>query len=651
MKRSKLHLILCLLFCYSNLSVFAFVKPEAPCFMVKSTEGKLEPALHLALVHTGADVTIAGVMADVKVTQIYKNSGIRPIEAIYVFPGSSQSAVYAMKMTIGNRTIQAKIQEKEQAKKSYETAKKSGKSASLLEQHRPNVFQMNVANILPGDEIIVEMSYNELLIPENGVYTFFYPVVMGERYDADNNHWMKNFYTNRKTQQQAVSTYTFDMNVYINAGMPISDINSTSHPIEVSFKNEASAKVTLQNAKGKEGNRNYTLQYQLAGDAIQSGMLLYEGEKENFFLAMIQPPKRINLADIPPREYVFIVDISGSMHGFPIQTSKALLRDLISNLRKQDRFNVLLFAGSSEILANESLSCTPDNIEKAIALIESHSGKGDTEVLPALKRAYALPTPDGFSRTFVIATDGLVTVERKAFELIRNNLNQANVFPFGIGTQMNEFMIRGMAHAGQGEAFLVTTQKEAKAQAARFRQMIASPILTNIQTDIQGFKAYDIEPLSLPDVFAERPLMIFGKYKGKPKGQFTLWGDTGTKTYKTLLNPADFQAATTNSPLKYLWARQKIRMLQDYNNLGRKDETLAKEITKLALNYSLLTDYTSFVAVDSEVRLSPGSRVDAEPSIINSMASNAGAVPEPDEWAMIFLLMGFILFLYLNQQK
>lgn len=652
MKKNANHALLLLAILFFSLPLMGAIRPEAPRFAVKSETGELLPAATLPLIHTEADVSIAGVIADVKVTQVYVNNGDAPLEAIYVFPGSSQTAVYGMKMTIADRVIEAVIKEKKEAKKDYEAAKKEGKSASLLEQHRPNVFQMNVANLLPGDTIKVELSYNEVLTPEDGIYTFFYPVVMGERYDGKKDGstgWMKNFYANPDTHKQAAKSYTFDMNVQLAAGLPISNIESPTHLISVVNPSADLADIGLKNGKGYEGDRNFVLRYRLSNSDFQTGMMLYKGKKENFFMMMVQPPKRVEKEQIPPREYVFIVDVSGSMNGFPIKTSKALLRDLIGGLRSSDLFNVLLFAGSSEVLSNESIPATPTNIQKALDLIDDKQGSGGTEVLPALKRAFALPTTEDFSRTFIVATDGLVTVEREAFDLIRNNLNKANVFPFGIGQQMNEFMIKGMAHAGQGEAFIVNDPKEAKEQAARFQKMIESPVLTNIETQIKGFKAYDIEPISLPDVFAERPLIIYGKYKGKPKGTYTLKGQSGNKPYQVDIAVNNYKPDEKNEALKYLWARQKIRVLQDYNNLGRKDEQLVEEITELGLKYNLLTDYTSFIAVDSEIRMADNTNKKKKNVIQHLAQNNSGGVPEPHEWAMIFMLFGLTVFLYYNR--
>ncbi len=360
----------------------------------------------LPLKSTSAEVNIAGVIADVKVTQVYKNSGNSTLEAIYIFPASTRAAVNGMKMTIGERTIVAKIEKKEKARQDYEEAKQSGKSASLLEQQRPNVFQMNVANILPGDEIMVELNYTELLIPQDGIYKFVYPTVVGPRYSGSpetiastNDLWVSNPYTREGEQP----FYTFDLNVNLNAGLPVSDVICTSHQVDVDFTGKDKAKISLKEFEKNWGNRDFILHYRLKGNQIQSGLLLYEGKDENFFLAMIQPPKLIKPELIPPREYVFIVDVSGSMNGFPLEISKSLLKDLIGNLKKSDRFNVILFAGGSELMSGNSLEANATNIQKAIDFINKQRGGGGTELLPALKRALALKGTENYSRSFIIA--------------------------------------------------------------------------------------------------------------------------------------------------------------------------------------------------------------------------------------------------------
>ena len=213
---------------------------------------------------TSAQVNISGVIADVLVTQVYKNEGKQPLEAIYIFPASTRAAVYGMKMTIGKRVIEAEIQKREEARRTYEQALNQGKTASLLEQQRPNVFQMNVANIMPGDEIKVELKYTELLVPTDRVYQFVYPTVVGPRYSNQGaasapakEHWVQNPYLHQGERP----TYTFALSLSLAAGLPIQDLFCPSHKVQTHFSGPSEAKVVLDPLERQGGNRDFILRF------------------------------------------------------------------------------------------------------------------------------------------------------------------------------------------------------------------------------------------------------------------------------------------------------------------------------------------------------------------------------------------------------
>ena len=569
-------------------------KTLSPYFFIQSDDPSVD---QLPLKSTSAEVNIAGVIADVTVKQVYKNEGQSTLEAIYVFPASTRAAVYSMTMTIGERTIAAEIKEKEEARAEYEQAKSEGRSASLLEQDRPNVFTMNVANILPEDEITVELRYTELLVPSEGTYEFAYPTVVGPRYS--NKESAEEFNANPYTQEGEAPLYDFDISVEINGGVPLQNVEVTTHKAKITNISKTQTHIDLAKSESDGGNRDFILQYQLAGEAIESGLLLYEGEEENFFLLISQPPKAVKVEQIPAREYLFIVDISGSMHGFPLDTTKVLLKDLLADLKETDRFNILLFAGGSSVLARESLPATPRNLKRAVAMLDGMQAGGSTELLPALQRAFEMPYDKDASRIIAIITDGYVTVEKEAFDLVRESLNNANVFSFGIGSSINRFLIEGLARIGQGEPFVLTSPEKSEEEAKRFSNYIASPVLTNIEVNFEGFEVYDVEPPSIPDVLAQRPVIVYGKWRGEPAGTITITGQSGKGDYEAVFNVADSQPLVENSALRYLWARNRIALLGDYQQVGG-DEKAA--ITTLGLKYNLLTDYTSFIAVDNLVR-------------------------------------------------
>ena len=576
----------------------------SPYFFVKSDDASVD---QLPLKSTSAKVAISGVIADVKVTQVYRNTGTKALEAIYVFPGSTRSAVYGMTMTIGERVLKAQIKERGQARADYEQAKQQGRSASLLEQQRPNVFQMNVANILPGDEIRVELSYTELLVPTEGTYAFVYPTVVGPRYagkagteSSTGEPWVANPYTHAGEKPAT----TFDLEVKLSAGMAIQRMACDTHKTAIAYDGKAEATLRLDPSEAQGGNRDVIVKYQLAGGAVQSGLLLdqghHEGKPENTFLLLAQPPKRVTPKDLPPREFVFIMDVSGSQMGFPIEVSKVLMKEMIQGLRPQDLFNVMVFEGSSALWSPASQHATPETAQQALAFVRSQNGGGGTELGSAMRRALGLPRVPGISRTFVVSTDGYISADGQVFDIIRKNLGSANLFTFGIGSSVNRHLIEGMAHAGQGEAFVITKPEQAAAEAERFRAYVSSPVLTNLKLTTNGFQVQDLEPIQLPDVLADRPVICLGKWSGEAKGTVTLSGISGAGPWSQTFEVGQVKGRS-HGALRQLWARQRIQMLSDYDQFGL-DEARKAEVTRLGLAYNLLTAYTSFVAVDTQVR-------------------------------------------------
>jgi Ca-activated chloride channel homolog len=614
----------------------------SPYFFVRSTEGGAE---QMPLKSTAVDAQIVGVIADVTVTQIYENTGKVPIEAEYVFPGSTRAAVYGLEMRIGDRRITAEIKEKEKARAVYEAAKKEGKSASLLEQDRPNVFKMKVAHILPGDRIEVALRYTELLIPENLTYQFVYPTVVGPRYagntgeqDPKENQWVSSPYF--KEGQPAPAAFSF--NLEINGGMAVQDVRSRTHKMKTTFNGPDLVDLQLDPSEQDAANRDIIVDYRLAGGTIQTGLILHEGEHENFFLAMAQPPTRPQDAEIPAREMIFIVDVSGSMSGFPLDTTKVLMKNLLGRLRPTDTFNILFFAGDSFILSEASLPATPENLQLAQDTLDRQQGGGGTELLPALQNALALPRAENVSRSFLVITDGYIMVEPEAFDLIRKNLNRANLYAFGIGSSVNRHLIEGMARVGQGEPFIVTDPGQAAETAKRFAEYVSQPLLTDIQVGMIDFHAYDVEPVRQADLLAERPVIVFGKWKGNPSGVIRITGRNGRGRFQQDIPVAQAASHRENPALRSLWARHRIAQLGDYNSLQKTDDRV-QAITQLGLDYSLLTAYTSFVAVDRVVRNPEANLLSVkQPLPLPKGVSNAavgkelGTTPEPGEW----LLMG-----------
>src|SRR5262245_60986241 len=286
----------------------------SPYFFVDGTKSGIES---FPLKTTDLVANISGVIVDVTVTQVYENQGVASIHAWYVFPGSTRVAVHGMRIRIGNKAVVARIRERQKAAQEFAEAKAAGKNAALLEQQRPNVFSMEVANIMPGDRVEVQLLYSEMLTPEKGTYQFVYPAVVGPRYShtpesaaPDDSKWVKSPYLHQGEAPRAA----LSIQVNVSTGVPLAELRSSSHTPKIEFEGPSLARVSLDN---DTGTSDFVLDYRLSGREIQSGLMIFESPQENFFLLTIQPPERIATADIPPREYIFVLDVSGSMHGFP----------------------------------------------------------------------------------------------------------------------------------------------------------------------------------------------------------------------------------------------------------------------------------------------------------------------------------------------
>lgn len=618
----------------------------APYFYVESENTKVDT---FPLKETKVTTNINGTIAETFVIQTYTNEGTSPLNARYVFPASTKVTVHGMKMTIGNQVITAQIKEREEAREEYEEAKSEGKSASLLEQQRPNVFTMDVANVMPGDNIAIELHYTEMITPSEGVYQFVFPTVTGPRYVNPNQE------TTQDSDQWTATPYQedgrtaegkYDIVVNLSTGVPITDMKCKSHSLNVDFSSETSAQLTLADPEHYAGDRDFILNYKLTGEELSSGLMLYTGEEENFFMLTVQPPERFASEDIPPREYIFVLDVSGSMYGYPLDTAKGLIKDLVSNLRKTDSFNLILFSSDIYQMSPQSLPATRKNIRAAMRLIDEQEGGGGTLLSTALESALATPANENMARNIITITDGYISDEKNVFQIIHQNLNTTSFFSFGIGDAVNRYLIDGIAKAGQGESFVVTDSADAAETASRFRTYIEAPILTDINVSYDGFDVYDVEPAAASTLFAQKPVVLFGKWRGEPEGSIRLTGRTGKEAYQQDISVTGIQPLEANQAIRYLWARSRVERLTDYGCNTRTEDAVKQEITTLGLNYSMITPYTSFIAVTDVIRNTDGTGTDVDqplplPSNVSNFAVGGYTVgSEPADIILAALLAG-----------
>ncbi|MGR9114644.1 MAG: VIT domain-containing protein [Gammaproteobacteria bacterium] len=607
----------------------------------------------LPLKSSHAEVRINGPIAQVTVTQHYQNTGKRTINARYVFPGSTRAAVHGLTMKIGGRVIQAKIKEKTEAKQAFEQAKHEGKRAALLDQQRPNIFMMDVANLVPGDDIVLILNYSELLVPEQGIYEFVFPTVVGPRYGSDpfqvatDAAWIANPYAADAGNGINPATTQTSIKVALASPIAVKDLLSAQHKIETRWHDEKSAEIALDPSEKQAGNRDFILRFRLQDNQIVSGLMTYSGDDENYFLMMAQPPIRTQPEHIMNREYLFVLDVSGSMHGFPLTTAKGLMRELLSSLKPHESFNILFFAGGSNALSPEPLPATPDNIQRALTTMQSYQGGGGTELVSALKSAYAMPRQSGTARSIVVVTDGYINAERNAFDLIAKNLNSTNVFAFGIGSSVNRYLIESMAKAGAGEPFIVTEPKEAAEVGARFRRYVEAPLLTNIELRGIGMEVYDLEPAVIPVMLAERPIVVFGKFRGQvDSAHLELTGTAATGAYRVEMPIADANTENKAELLPVLWARYRLMRLSDW--AGSAVESKRDAIVELGLKFSLLTRFTSFVAVDEVIADESGNARNLQqplplPQGVTTLALASRPMPEPEFFWLILMLVSLYL--------
>ncbi|MEO1229595.1 MAG: VIT domain-containing protein [Myxococcota bacterium] len=612
--------------------------PEPPRFIVP--EGATLP-----LRSTAHAVEVVGPVAHVTVTQVYENTGEKLLDATYVFPGSPNSAVASLVMRIGERTVTAVLKKKEEARADFEAARRSGHRASLLEQRRPNVFEMALTNIRPGETVEVELGYTELLVPEEGQFELALPGVVAPRFGGEGEDPPPAVPTPRGTPktpspwlqgqdprprpsrpgphgpakpqgpaERGPSGWSADLNppgppakwsadIRLRDGLGVVEVTSPTHPISPRVDPQGRIQVALETP----GDAELVLRWRLAsGTSPAAGLTFYEGQDERFFMMTVAPPQRVDPDRLPPREVDFLLDVSCSMRGFPLDVAKVVMRESLTRLRPTDRFNIHFFASGGWTYAPTPQPATPENVQAALRAVDVRRGGGGTQLVHALEAVAKLPRAKGLARSIVVVTDGLVSFERAAFAKIRERI-EGTVFTLGIGANVNRMLVEGVARAGGGVAYVAHDEAAAKEEAARLVKNLRAPVMTDVKLSIQGLDAYDLEPPSLPDLYADRPVVVVGKYRGAARGSFRLSGMTAASSFEQRLSASETQPASENAPLRALWARRHLQRVADDRALadGGAD---AETITALGLKYGLLTEHTSFVAVDSEGGAAPGDK-------------------------------------------
>ena len=436
------------------------------------------------------------------------------------------------------------------------------------------------------------------------------------------------------------SGHDLSLSASINAGVPITNIRSVLHPVNIS-RDGSRATVSLQDQNSLP-NRDFVLRYAVAGGEVQGGLVAQKADKGGYFSLVMQPPAAPRADQIAPREMVFVVDQTGSQRGWPIAKAKETMHYALARLRTGDSFQVLGF--NTEVtpcFSQVPVKANVKNIAKARVFIDSLQAEGGTDILKALDAALKIPLDKDRLRVVVYLTDGYVDNEGAILDFLRENRGTTRVFPFGMGNSVNRYLLDNMAREGRGEVEYVTAGEsraesdakwdaeyedeslikkhererlaklgdESRGAVERFYRKIATPVLVDPQIDWNGLPVEDVLPHVVPDVFQSGPVVLTGRFTKAAKGKVTLRGWAGIKRIEQSLD-VDFGASSNDNPaLEALWAREQIEELQaqDYRGAqsGNPDAKIKEQIVQTALDHNLMSQWTSFVAVEQKV-VNPG---------------------------------------------
>ncbi len=577
----------------------------------KKTEKKLE----MPLQHTDVQIEVSGFVARATVTQQYTNPFEKPIEAVYTFPLPNDAAVDDMQMIVGDRVIKGIIKKREEARKIYDTAKQAGKRTSLLEQERPNIFTQSVANIMPSDDIKITIRYVNILKYSEGNYELVFPMVVGPRYIPGNVAVGKagrgtvpdtdivpdaSRITPPVLKPGERTGHDISLSVKLDAGVPIQKVHSASHVIDTKNISKRASTIELHPADTIP-NKDFILRYAVAGQAPEMAIIPHYDQRGGFFTLIVQPQRSMTDSQIVPRELIFIVDTSGSMHGFPLDKSKEAMRRLIKGMRPTDTFNVVRFAGDTGTLWSRPQSYTLENAETAIAYVDNMQGGGGTQMRKGIIEALSQPAEKGYLRIAFLLTDGYVGDEDRIFQSIEKEARGARIFTLGVGSSVNRYLLDRAAVVGRGEAFYVRQDESSQTVIDNFFNRVDKPALAHITIDWGNLNVEQLYPSKVPDLWAGQPIRIHGRYQHGGKSEVVVRGQLGTRSYEQRLNVNLPTQAPEHEAMASVWAREKVKILMlQMARFGQKPD-LVEKITQVGLMFNLMTQWTSFVAVEEKV--------------------------------------------------
>ncbi|MBI5365941.1 MAG: VWA domain-containing protein [Planctomycetes bacterium] len=571
--------------------------------------GACDQDIAVPLKHTDVHARVSAFVGTVEVTQQFANPFDEKIEAEYVFPLPTDAAITDFIMTIGERRIRGIIRPREEARQIYQEARAQGLPATLLDQQRPNIFTQKIANLEPGKQIDVNITYFHCLPYVDGWYEFVYPMVVAPRYNpagatdgigavapgsvGASGQATDLFYLPADER----SGHDIALTVDLDAGVSIEELRSPSHATVIERPTPETARVRLAPLDSVP-NRDFVLRYRVAGRRLKANLLTHRDARGGFFALVLHPPA--HAADLPrrPVEMVFVLDCSGSMSGAPIEKTKQAVTRALRSLRPEDSFQVVQFSQSASQLGGAPIPATAANVQRGIDYVESLNGEGGTEMLNGIRVALDFPHDPERYRIVSFWTDGEIGNEAQIFAEVEMRLGESRLFSFGIGSSVNRFLLDGLARMGKGVASYVGLDESAGDAVDAFYERVRRPALTDLRIDWGDLEVSGVYPSRLPDLLAGRPTIVTGRFAGSGKAEVRLLGWDGTRNQVIAL-PLDLEDRTAAHPgIAAVWARTRIAELEDALATGA-DAQAGERIRKLAQEFNLVSAFTSFVAVDS----------------------------------------------------
>ena len=568
-----------------------------------------EKEVPVPLKHTDVKAAISGYIATVEVTQKFHNPYAVKIEAVYVFPLPENAAVNEFLMTVGERRIRGIIRERQEAEKIYLEARRQGYVASLLTQERPNVFTQRVANIEPGKAIDINIKYFNTLAYADGWYEFVFPMVVGPRFNPPGStdgvgavgrggHGI----SGQSTEVQYLkpgerSGHDIALAVDVDAGVGIEELKSVNHVIAKSQPAPEKASIKLSQLDTIP-NKDFVLRYRVAGKTVKSAVMAHRDKRGGFFTMMLYPPAELANAERAPMEMIFVLDCSGSMNGQPIAQSKKAVERALRSLRPDDTFQLIRFSNSASKLGSAPVPATPENVRHALSYLRSLEGEGGTMMIEGIKLALHFGHEPKRLRYVAFLTDGYIGNEAEILAEVQRSIGHSRIFSFGVGSSPNRYLLDGLARLGKGAVAYVSLNDDGGEVMDFFFERVSHPALADIEVDWGGMQVADVYPKRVPDLFVGRPVILTGRFTGEGVATVRVRGKVaGEARELTLsLNPDD--AAASHPGIPCVWARTKIAELSDLA-LQESGSELPTQIKQVALDYSLMSAYTAFVAVDS----------------------------------------------------